>query len=67
MPNIEQKFMPNNSQSDIFSECEDDRTCDRIFLASLLCDWKIILRDFLGAILRPLVTPYRRWNSNPRV
>jgi hypothetical protein len=29
--------------------------------------WEIILRDFWGAILRPLVTPYRRWNANARV
>jgi hypothetical protein len=30
-------------------------------------NWEIILRDFWGAILRPLVTPYRRWNANARV
>jgi hypothetical protein len=29
--------------------------------------WEIILRDFWGAILRPLVTPYRRRNANARV
>jgi hypothetical protein len=28
--------------------------------------WEIILRDFWGAILRPLVTPYRRSNANAR-
>jgi hypothetical protein len=28
--------------------------------------WEIILRDFLGDILRPLVTPYRRSNANAR-
>jgi hypothetical protein len=26
--------------------------------------WEIILRDFLGAILRPLIMPYRRSNAN---
>jgi hypothetical protein len=29
--------------------------------------WEIILRDFWGAILRPLVTPYRRSDANDRV
>jgi hypothetical protein len=28
--------------------------------------WEIILRDFWGDILRPLVTPYRRSNANAR-
>jgi hypothetical protein len=28
--------------------------------------WEIILRDFWGAILHPLVTPYRRSNVNAR-
>ena len=28
--------------------------------------WEIILRDFWGDTLRPLVTPYRRSNANAR-
>jgi hypothetical protein len=51
MPNTAQNSMPNNSQSDIF----------------LAVIGEIILRDFWRAILRPLVTPYRRWNANARV
>jgi hypothetical protein len=29
--------------------------------------WGIILRVFWGAILRPLVATYRRWDTNARV
>jgi len=28
--------------------------------------WEIILRDFWGDILRPLITPYRRSDANAR-
>jgi hypothetical protein len=31
----------------------------------VICE--IILRDSWGAILRTLLTPYRRWNANARV
>jgi hypothetical protein len=36
-----------------------------VFKASV--NWGIILRDSWGAILRAVLTPYRRWNANARV
>jgi hypothetical protein len=43
--------MPNIEQDSMPNNSQSD---------TLLLIWEIILRDFWGAILRPLVMPYRR-------